>query len=84
MMDIIEPYIAMVVSFLYAYKIVAVVLLLAVITFAWKKPTQFFKLCTFLCIMFVVLYMLNLLSGTMFEGVGNKKDAVSRTQQLIE
>lgn len=84
MMSIIDPYIAMVVSFLYAYKIVAVVLLLAVITFAWKMPTQFFKLCTFLCIMVVILYMLNLLSGTMFQGVGNKNDATSRTQQLIE
>lgn len=84
MIDIVEPYIAMVISFLYSYKIVGVVLLLAVITFAWKKPTQFFKLCTFLCIMVVVLYMLNLLSGAMFEGVGNKKDGVSRNQQLME
>lgn len=84
MMGIIEPYIAMVVSFLYAYKIVAVVLLLALITFAWKKPMQLFKLCVFLCIMVVVLYVLNLLSGTMLQGVGNKNDATSRTEQLIE
>ncbi len=84
MMGIIEPYIAMVVSFLYAYKIVAVVLVLAVITFAWKKPTQFFKLCTFLCIMVVILYMLNLLGGAMFEGVDNKNDGIDRSEQLIE
>lgn len=84
MMSIIEPYIALVVSFLYAYKIVAVVLLLATLTFIWKKPIQFFKLCTFLCIMVVVLYMINLLGGSMFEGASNKNDATSRTIEQLE
>ena len=74
---------SVIVSFLIAHKIIGIALLLAIVFFVWKKPGHAFRLIVFLCVMAVILYMINLLGGTMFEGVINKKDASTRTERNI-
>lgn len=80
----IESIVAMGVSFLYANKIIALIIGLAIFLFVWKKPAEAFKAGVFIAIMVVVLYMISLMGGTMFQGAGGKGTMTTKSEEAMD
>lgn len=79
----IERTIAIVTSFLLTHKIVALILLAALIIFAYKRPKEAFKFGLFVGLMLVVFYVISQLGESSFKGIQDKSHGVEKSKQLM-
>ncbi len=80
----IDYYFSLAVNFLYTNKIVALIILVVLILFIWKKPGEAFKFGIFVGVMAVIFYFISLMGGTMTDGSGDKKHMSTKSEQALE
>ncbi len=82
-MDI-NYYVSLAINFLQTNKIIALVIVLALVLFVWKKPGAAMRFGIFLGIMAVVFYLITLMNDLMFEGADYTNEMDTKSIQQIQ
>lgn len=82
-MDI-NYYISLIMDFLSSNRIVALIIVLALALFIWKKPGAAIRFAIFIGVMLVVFYLISLMGGAMFEGADYSENIHTKSMKQLE
>lgn len=68
-------------TFVHSYPLLAAVIAVGIVLFAWRSPREFFKLSVLLLILGVVIYFLVQLRGTLSTGASHKERVIHKTRE---